>query len=523
MGAQFMDLGTQIASGGGLFLPIIQQGGQLAGQLGDRGLKGALSALGTGLLSFLVNPLNLAVLGLASAGAAATWFFSTVGTGAKSSEDVLSAHEDILGRIKDKYGDATDAVRDYVEESDALLRRAAQVNVSDLQAQLRDQSRAALGGMGGVVEPQNPSAYGATATGLDQPGIVLNDRFAPFRKQIEELQRSIAEGTPKVREFREEVNALAAANPANPYLRELADELLSLTAEADKTARALPGAADALSALTDAARDGVSPLRTYRESVSAILDLVPELAKQQKTIADLRSIDGNLANALAKSAELGGSEGAVAARAAELERAAQKARDAVTGLADAQDKAKDSLDAYVRSAAVGAMNPRDAAIARENDAYAKQIELLKAANAVQEDFEKAKAAHERNLSTLGGQFGADGNKLRRGQSADDLLRQQRDQIEALELEVDLVGKSEAERGKLVARLQAEQEIRSRGIDVMSDEAAQIRANADAIAGLNAEYAKQRLWDDIKRQREATGRCPYPMATGEALTTNLEFA
>ncbi|WP_039784409.1 phage tail length tape measure family protein, partial [Ancylobacter sp. FA202] len=102
MGAQFMDLGAQIAGGGGLFLPIIQQGGQLAGQLGDRGLKGALGALGAGLMAFVTNPLNLAVLGLASAGAAATWFFSTVGDGAKSTEDVFKAHEDIIGRIGDR-------------------------------------------------------------------------------------------------------------------------------------------------------------------------------------------------------------------------------------------------------------------------------------------------------------------------------------------------------------------------------------------------------------------------------------
>lgn len=130
MGAQFMDLATQIASGGGLFVPVIQQGGQLAGQLGDRGLKGAVSALGGGLLAFIANPLNLAVLALAGAGAAATAFFATVGEGAKSTEDVFADHEALIGRIRDRYGDATDAAREYAEESTAILRRAAEQNAA---------------------------------------------------------------------------------------------------------------------------------------------------------------------------------------------------------------------------------------------------------------------------------------------------------------------------------------------------------------------------------------------------------
>lgn len=521
MGAQFMDLGTQIASGGGLFLPIIQQGGQLAGQLGDRGLKGAVSALGVGLMAFVTNPLNLAVLALAGAGAAATAFFATVGEGAKSSEDVLEAHEAIIGRIKDKYGDATDAIRSYVEETDSLLRRAAELNLSDLRGQLYGQSRGALAGMGTVVEPQAPGTFDQIATGFDAQSFALNPKFEAFRREIEALQRSIETGAPKITEFREAVNALATASPGNGELRLLADELLSMTEEAGKTARALPGAADAIDALTSSARDGVSPLRSYADSVKAITDLVPELAAQQKTIASLRLIDGNLANALAKSAELGGSEGAVAARAAQLEAAAQRARDAVTGLTDAQDKARDSLEAYSRSAAIGAMLPRDAAVARENDAYAKQIELLKAANAAQGDYDKARAAHEQNLANIGGQYGTDGNRLRRGQGADDLLEDQLRQIEALELETQLIGANESERGKLLARLQAEHEMRARGIDLLSSEADQIRANAEAIAALSSEYARQQLMADIAFERGQTARDTLPARPLPALAINLE--
>lgn len=507
MGAQFMDLGTQIASGGGLFLPIIQQGGQLAGQLGDRGVKGAVSALGAGLLAFVMNPLNLAVLGLASAGAAATLFFSTVGDGAKSTEDVFKAHEDIIARIGDRYGDATAAAREYAEESNAILKRAAEQNASTLRQQLANQSQALLSQLGTNVQAQRPEAYGQIATGFDQPLFSADARFAPFKQQIDDLTTSITAGTPKITEFRDAVNALAAANPGNGRMRQLADELLTMTEEASKTARALPGAAAAVQALTGAASDGVSSLRSYADSMKTITDLVPALAAQQKVISSLASIDGNLANALAKSAQLGGSEGAVAARAAQLEANAQRARDAVTGLTDAQDKAKTSLEAYTRSSIVAGMSPREAAIARETDAYGRQIEMLKAANAAQADYDTAAEAHQRNLSALSGQYGADGNKLRRGQGADDLLRDQQAQIEALQLETRLIGTNAEERGKLVARLQAEQDMRSRGISLLSSEADEIRANADAIAGLNAEYARKQLMDDIAFDRAQMGRNP----------------
>lgn len=520
MGAQFMDLGTQIASGGGLFLPIIQQGGQLAGQLGDRGLKGAVSALGSGLLAFVTNPLNLAVLGLASAGAAATWFFSTIGDGAKSTEDVFKAHEDIISRIGDRYGDATAQAREYAEESTAILRRAAEQSASALREQLANEARTVLAQLGVNIETIRTEAYGVIATGFDQPSFTADARFAPFKREIDDLTASISAGSPKIVEFREAVNALATANPGNGELRQMADELLAMTEEASKTARALPGASAAVQALTAAAHDGVSPLRSYADSVKAITALAPELAKQQKVIADLRAIDGNLANALAKSAALGGSEGAIAARAAQLESAAQKARDAVTGLTDAQDKAKTSLEAYTRSSIIAGMSPREAAIARENDAYAKQIEILRAANAAQADYDKAAEAHQRNLSAIGGQFGADGERLRRGQGAADLLQDQRAQIDLLELETRLIGTNEAERGKLVARMQAEHDLRSRGIDLLSSEADQVRANAEAIAGLTAEYARKQLMDDIAFERAQTGRSVLPAPPRSALAINL---
>lgn len=67
----------------------------------------------------------------------------------------------------------------------------------------------------------------------------------------------------------------------------------------------------------------------------------------------------------------------------------------------------------------------------------------------------------------------------------------RDRIETLQAELGLVGQVEAERRKVLAILQAEQEIRRQSLDTTSAEAAQIRANAAAEAELTAQVDRRR--------------------------------
>lgn len=67
----------------------------------------------------------------------------------------------------------------------------------------------------------------------------------------------------------------------------------------------------------------------------------------------------------------------------------------------------------------------------------------------------------------------------------------RDRIETLQAELGLVGQVEAERRKVLAILQAEQEIRRQSLDTTSAEAAQIRANAVAEAELTAQVDRRR--------------------------------
>jgi hypothetical protein len=75
---------------------------------------------------------------------------------------------------------------------------------------------------------------------------------------------------------------------------------------------------------------------------------------------------------------------------------------------------------------------------------------------------------------------------------------QRDDIERLTAELDLVTAGTGERARAVAALEAEQRIRALGVDARGREAEQLRANARAIADVTVELERQRdAWESIQ--------------------------
>lgn len=75
-------------------------------------------------------------------------------------------------------------------------------------------------------------------------------------------------------------------------------------------------------------------------------------------------------------------------------------------------------------------------------------------------------------------------------SAANLLRDQNDQIEQLRLEAQLVGASADQRARATAALQAEQQLRQQGIDLLSQEGQLYKNNAVAMAQARLEIERQ---------------------------------
>ncbi|MCI5097529.1 MAG: phage tail tip lysozyme [Rhodobacteraceae bacterium] len=87
-------------------------------------------------------------------------------------------------------------------------------------------------------------------------------------------------------------------------------------------------------------------------------------------------------------------------------------------------------------------------------------------------------------------------------AAQDMLSRQAETLAQLQLEVDLVGQSEAIRRRTLAIFRAEVEIRKRGIEVNSTFADQIREQAAAAAELREELTRQtEAWDKVQSAAE----------------------
>ncbi len=133
---QLSDIGVSLASGQNPFTIMLQQGSQIVQMFGPgTGVLGALRAVGTGLITFLTNPLNLALLGFSAATAAAGYLFSAIAGSGEDANKTLKEQEDIIGRIAEKYGEALPQVQRYAQEID----RANQ------SAELADARVAAIG------------------------------------------------------------------------------------------------------------------------------------------------------------------------------------------------------------------------------------------------------------------------------------------------------------------------------------------------------------------------------------------
>jgi lambda family phage tail tape measure protein len=122
---QLSDIGVSLASGQNPFTVMVQQGSQIVQMFGPgTGVLGALRAIGTGLITFLTNPLNLALLGFSAATAAAGYLFSTIAGPGEDANKTLEEQEDIIGRIAEKYGEALPQVQRYAQEIDRANQSA---------------------------------------------------------------------------------------------------------------------------------------------------------------------------------------------------------------------------------------------------------------------------------------------------------------------------------------------------------------------------------------------------------------
>lgn len=329
-------------------------------------------------------------------------------------------------------------------------------------------------------------------------GFALGQSASP--EEEERITRAIEAKTRALETYRpeaEKVLQLARldvqlAGEINPLRRaELAArrEAIALAGEeisaAEASARIAAARLQVLGELTGAAKANIAVLD---EEAGAL-----ELLNRQRRALGLSQGDAALvARQEAETRELTraamAAEGAERARLVDLINAQ---RDAIARLSEAEtarialdmaETQREQLALLLAEAA--ALDVSEEAARRAADAKRLEQELTRAGI----DLHSAEAAAIREAAAARGELIETMNRER---AVRDIARSQKEELEQLQLELELVGKTEAERRKAIDALRLEQELRRAGIDLNSEEAEALRAQRDEISELTAVLDKQR--------------------------------
>ncbi|WP_169833514.1 glucosaminidase domain-containing protein [Methylobrevis pamukkalensis] len=471
MQAQFTDLGVQIASGGSPAMAILQQGAQLAPIVSAQGsIREGASALAAGFASML-NPVNLAVIGMAAAAAGASLLFETIGSGTSASAAALERHIDVVRRIKDAYGEAARGVKEYAAEEKIVIDYAAGRNVDDLKKRYLDAAQAIAGEI-------NSHFVDGIILGADQ-GLE-----GPLRAYLDAARA----GVPDIAALRREIAAIGAASD-DPRLKKAADDWLDATTTADELGRAADAAAGNIAKISvESARAADAMERYSRASASLQRRAIPPLDPMAQINADERA---------AIAAAGGTSEETRARLLAERARQQERARntpvprpnerrgegwnpvgDILRGAEEDQQALAIQAQALRMSGAAAVAYAREQSLLAE--ARRQNIDLTpKQTQAIREEA----AAY----AALAGEVAAIAQ-----------IEAGRERLEMARAELALVGQSESARARVLALVEAEQRIRRAGIAADSERAGIIReqlaAEADMAVALDRQTA---AWDKIR--------------------------
>ncbi|MEJ0012787.1 MAG: phage tail length tape measure family protein [Bauldia sp.] len=342
MAFQMNDMATMLASGQSPFVMLMQQGMQISQIFKPgTGLGAALAEVGGAIVSFVTNPLNLAVLGFAAAagGAALLWRAITNSGGADTS---LERHEALIARIKEAYGQAGTAAQAYARESQTVVSVLAARQIDDLRKQLD-------AGVKGLV---------STLGNLNQRGqFQLDFRYQGLTGPIETLRKELKDGVPDLVKFDTAIASLAQSDAVPAYLKDLIANILKFDEAANKAQRAVAAFRSNLDAAGRLAPWSPLAANDMDSYASYVISQDAAMARQrQQNAADLQGINARSPSekasaARATAAATYNDDEMPLARQMRIDQAAAMAlAEAEHGLAEAQRDRLRSYDATLKGA-----------------------------------------------------------------------------------------------------------------------------------------------------------------------------
>ncbi|WP_417691551.1 phage tail length tape measure family protein [Roseibium sp.] len=291
LGQQFADAGIQIASGQSLFTAILQQGSQVQFMLGSKGVNtigGSLGILKQGLIGFL-NPINLALVGLAGGAAAATALYHAV-TNDDSAEDALENQNELIRQMAERYKEVKLAL-DQLDRSPTLTNIA--LDTDDLE-----QQRDLLQGLISEIEDSVQRSLRLEANALTALAEPLTEDAALFRDFQAELRLTAGEfinaetGADQLIARLIELARTAPDTESEQAIREIIKEarqadtglfdLVKRLNEVETALRGVDAAASAIGAISTAANDRIGATFAIFDEQTARERLASQLNRGKK-------------------------------------------------------------------------------------------------------------------------------------------------------------------------------------------------------------------------------------------------
>lgn len=531
---QLNDIVVMLASGQSPFLMMMQQGGQVAQIMGNRGLGSILPALGQGI-RMLVTPTTMVMVGMTALGYAASYIFDGMFTKTRKLSEVISEHEQNIRKLREAYQYAGTGADDYYRRASGGSRIASAGTRIELE-------KAAKRNVQSVLSDVSVQTYG---TGI----FIVDPAYKHFSDAIEYLRKTAKDGKPDLLGFRQLVEDRWNLEPNNQSLMKTGLSLLKLSKDGLEAAETLEKLDPAVIRFDNALEANKRRIDAYAEALSGLRGMrTPELSDRRRVETDYAAANGNATDRTARDQAYQQRENALT-RIAELERrqneltridiqlqgardpwtraelAAKRERIQLSGMEidaiEAETRVRQARDQVMNEAMAQStaqiidLRAEAEARAKVNDALAagtikaadaeqylrieSELRPLIAAAAKAEGDEKQRLLAIISQMIVGYQALAEQDKRT---NALDFIRSQNEKIASLKVEMAVVGETAIVRRSLMSQLEAEQEIRRSGISLGSAEATQIRANAAQNEKLTQQLEKQAdAWRTVRQAGE----------------------
>lgn len=478
----------------------LQQGTQLGSSVMMPGANGGPVGLAASLrssLAALSNPLMLGAVGFTAITAAAIQFFTSSNKEAKTLNDLLKEQDKIVDSLGSGYEEMKRRRGDMFvpDESEGVanirlrqnMKEAANVYQTELARGMRGMRMESSSAGWSLLDSIFDLPSSAFGRGMLQSG-AITQQFAPF----ESIVKGLEDGNINIIQARREVEAIGRANPE---LAKTAEQFVKMTNAAATAYREMMGLRREIDrgqligpGAMGRAADAFGPQAALRRR------MYPDEFEERNTAAEaveMRRLRDELAAARLQMRARSPAELGAAARAAaeaatssgespemrrqRIELAGTLAQEtAENDLRRAQEQRKRSLEESISLAqqevSMAGLNARQVDELRMRHQLLAEVRREAAENGIEAD-EKEIAAIRIKVAEMA--------RLNAISAAREAIRDQREQIETLRVEAQMIGASADMRQRVIAMLQVEQDIRRRGIDLYGKEANELRQMAVA--------------------------------------------